>query len=314
MTDLTNKNPSRLVLFASSMVVIPVIQKLLQENVLAGVIVPAQTTPDSQFLLHNLQQAGIPFQQYDQSQPEQILPLIDHWQAELGLIYTFPHILPETILQAFRLGTYNLHASSLPKYRGSMPLYWQIRNRETNGNLSVVRAEAGIDSGDIMLQQALLIEPRDTLNTLATKMSAQAPALIMAFLEKLAKDELNPQPQEGEPGYAPMPKPEDLLVNWQTMNSHEIAALARAGNPQLNGAVLQWRQSQIALMQATPVKHPGYGVKPGTVLHCGEPEGLIVATTDGALRLDVMVVTEGVFSGLAFAERFGLDAGMPLQP
>ncbi|MGI9277940.1 MAG: methionyl-tRNA formyltransferase [Endozoicomonas sp.] len=313
MSESQPNNKIKLALFASSSIVIPAINQLLQAGQLAGVIVSARQDPDAQQLSYQLQQAGIPFQAYQEDNPDQILPLIDRWQADSGLVYTFSHHLPDKILQSFNRGIYNLHASPLPKYRGAMPLYWQIRNRETESCLTITRMEQAVDSGDIVFQQPLPLEARDTLNTLANTMAAQAPVFIMEFLEKLSAGELNPRPQEGEPTSAPMPKPEDLVVDWRNMTGAEIAAMARAGNPQFNGAVLKWRQSQIALLQATQVEHPGYGVEPGTVLHVGEPEGLIVATVDGALRLDVMMVTEGVFSGLAFAERFKLDAGMQLS-
>ncbi|OED43339.1 methionyl-tRNA formyltransferase [Endozoicomonas sp. (ex Bugula neritina AB1)] len=305
---LNKKN--KLVLFASSMIVIPAINQLLQTGQLAGVVVPNRQEPGTQHLVQQLQQAGIPFQVYLNEQPDHILPVIDQWQADAGLTYTFHSLLPGSIRQAFRFGLYNLHASPLPRYRGAMPLYWQIRNGETQTSLTIIQTEDEADSGDIVLQQPLPIHDRDTLNTLANTMAAQAPGLILEFLEKLASDGLHPVPQEDEPTLAPMPKPEDLVVDWNTMTSTDISAMARAGNPQFNGAVVTCRQSHIALMQATSVAHPKYGVEPGTILHIGEPEGMIVATVDGALRLDIIMVTEGLFSGLAFAERFNLDAGM----
>ena len=310
MPERQHNRKNTLVLFASSMMVIPAINQLLQTGQLAGVIVPNQQEPSTQQLVQQLQQAGIPFQVYLNEKPDQILPSIDQWQAHVGLIYTFPSLLPDTIRHAFRLGLYNLHASPLPKYRGALPLYWQIRNGETQSSLTIIRTEEEADSGDIVLQQPFPIHPIDTLNSLASTMVAEAPGLILAFLKKLASDELQPTPQGGEPTLAPMPQPEDLVINWNTMTATEISAIARAGNPQFNGAIIQWRQSHLALMQATPTTRPKYGVEPGTILHIGEPEGLIVATVDGALRLDIILVTEGLFSGLAFAERFSLEAGV----
>ncbi|AMO57237.1 methionyl-tRNA formyltransferase [Endozoicomonas montiporae] len=300
----------KLALFASSCIAIPVINELLQAGRLAGVIVSTRQDHDARQLSSQLQQAGIPFHVFPESNPDQLLPIMDDWQADTGLVYTFPHRLPKNIIHAFCQGTFNLYASPLPKYRGAMPLYWQIRNRETESCLSIIRMEQTVDTGDIMFQQPLPLTDRDTLNTLANTMSARAPAFVTQFLDQLCNAKLHPRPQEGESTAAPMPQLEDLLVDWKSMTAEGIAAMARAGNPQFNGAVIKWQNAQIALMQATPVDHPGYGVEAGTVLHVGEPEGLIVATSDGALRLDVIMVTEGIFSGLAFAERFKLDAGM----
>ena len=83
--------------------------------------------------------------------------------------------------------------------------------------------------------------------------------------------------------------------------------------PCLTGPWLVWQQAFVGLLQATVVEHPAYGVPAGTVLHIGEPEGVIVASKGGALRLDILTITEGIFTGLAFAERFGLDAGVAFE-
>jgi methionyl-tRNA formyltransferase len=309
---MTNKT-IKVALFAASSVSIPVINQLLQSGHLAGVILSARQDPDAQQLSTQLQQAGIPFQVFQEDHPAAILPHIDSWQANTGLIYTYSHKLPEEITQAFHQGVYNLHASALPKYRGVMPLYWQIRNRETQSVLTMIQVNQGLDTGDIVFQQALPIEPLDTLNTLARTMAEQAPGFVHAFIDQLASDALQPEPQTGEPTQAPMPTQDDLQIDWQTMHSEEIAATARAGNPLFNGCLIQWQQSFIGLLQATPVEQPNYGVAPGTVLHVGAPEGLLVATCNGAIRLDIITVSEGVFSGLTFAERFKLDAGVQLH-
>jgi len=310
----------RLVLFASSSVVIPTINKLLQAGQLVGVVLTARNDADAMQLKQQLDQGNIPNTYYQPENPEQMAHQVESWRANTGLIFTFSHKLPLSIINACSKGFYNLHASALPQYRGAMPLYWQIRNRESQSYLSMIKVEEAFDSGDIMLQQAMPLHALDTLNSLGRVMAEQSAEFVQEFIAKLQDNTLIAQPQSIKPLKpsdvdsaliaAPMPTQQDLMINWQTMNSDDIAALARAGNPLFNGAMLIWNQSFIGLLQATPVKHPNYGVPAGTVLHRGEPEGLIVATLDGALRLDILTITEGVFSGFSFAERFGLDAGV----
>ncbi|QFI38075.1 methionyl-tRNA formyltransferase [Moritella marina ATCC 15381] len=307
----------KLVLFASSSVVIPTINKLLQAGQLVGVVLTARTDADAMQLKQQLDQGNIPNIYYQAEYPEQTAHQIESWQANTGLIFTFSHKLPVSIIDACRKGFYNLHASALPQYRGAMPLYWQIRNRENQSYLSMIKVEEAFDSGDIMLQQAMPLHTLDTLNSLGHLMAELSADFVQHFIAKLQDSTLIAKPQLIDLDLpliaAPMPSQQDLMINWQTMNSEDIAALARAGNPLFSGAMLVWNQSFIGLLQATPVKHANYGVPAGTVLHIGEPEGLIVATLDGALRLDILTITEGVFSGLSFAERFGLDAGVPFD-
>ncbi|MFT4923994.1 MAG: methionyl-tRNA formyltransferase [Phenylobacterium sp.] len=311
-----DNNTVKVVLFASSSIVIPTLNQLLQSQHLAGVVLSDRVDEDSMQLAQQLSQANIPHIRYQVEQPENITHQIAHqieaWQANTGLIFTFGHKLPTSVLGVFANGLFNLHASALPQYRGAMPLYWQIRNRESEGCLSILKVEEKLDSGDIMLQQRFPLHPLDTLNSFGHVMAEHSPGFVLQFIGQLQDNTLTATVQilKTEKALAaPMPTQQDLIINWQTMKGAEIAAMARAGNPLFNGAMIVWHQSFVGLLQATVVDHPTFGVPAGTVLLVGEPEGLIVATIDGALRLDVLTITEGVFSGLAFAERFGLDAG-----
>lgn len=190
-----------------------------------------------------------------------------------------------------------------------MPLYWQLRNNETQGSLSIIKVEQEIDSGDILLQRTFPRHPYDTLTSFAFTMAEFSADFVVQFFVKLQQGELVAKPQNGEISDAPMPTQQDLMINWNTMTGRNIVALASAGNPQFNGAMISWHRSYIGLLQATVVSHSNYGMPAGSVLHVGEPEGLIIATIDGALRLDILSITEGIFTGITFAERFKLDAG-----
>jgi len=309
---MTN-TPIKVVLFASSSIVIPTLNQLLQSQQLAGVVLSARLDGDTMQLQQQLEQAKIPHIRYQEDKPEQVVHQIESWRGSCGLIFTFSHKLPLAVINAFECGLYNLHASDLPRYRGAMPLYWQIRNREGQGCLSMIKVEEGFDSGDVLLQQSLPLHPLDTLNSFGNTMASQSPEFVRHFFDKLAENSLVAKKQTGEATLAPMPTQQDLLIDWQSMTGEEICALARAGNPLFNGAMLVWQQAFVGLLQATVVEHPAYGVPAGTVLHIGEPEGVIVATKGGALRLDILTITEGIFTGLAFAERFGLDAGVAFE-
>ncbi|EDM67135.1 methionyl-tRNA formyltransferase [Moritella sp. PE36] len=286
---------------------------LLDSQYSVLVVLNEQGDSDCMQLEQQLHHMNVPAIRYQTNQPELVVYQIKSRQADLGLIYTFSHKLPAVVLNAFDGGLFNLHASALPQYRGSMPLYWQIRNRETESYLSIIKVEDEFDTGDIMLQQIMTLSPLDTLNSVAHTLAQQAPQFIQDFMTRYANDELTAVAQQGEASNARMPTQKDMLINWKTMKSEEIAAAARAGNPLFNGMTIIWKQSYMGLLQATSIEHPNYGVPAGTVLHIGEPEGVVVATLDGALRLDVLTIAEGVFSGLAFAERFGLDAGMQFE-
>ncbi|MGF1679698.1 methionyl-tRNA formyltransferase [Photobacterium minamisatsumaniensis] len=305
MSELNQK----VVIFAASSAVIPVINSLLAKDTLVGVVLNGRVDTDSYQLELQLQQAKIPYIRYQPGAPEQVVFQVEIWGANIGLVYTFSHRLPSIILDSFTIGTYNLHASYLPKYRGAMPLYWQIRNNETQTAISIIKVEPELDAGDMMFQESLPLHPNDTFNSLGHTIAQRSPALVTKFLKTLSAGTLEGVPQQGEISVAPIPSQQDLMVNWQTMTAADITAMARAGNPLFNGALVVWKQSYIGLLQATLVDHADYGVPFGTVLHIGEPEGLVISARGGALRFDILSVNEGVFSGGAFAERFQLTAG-----
>ena len=102
----------------------------------------------------------------------------------------------------------------------------------------------------------------------------------------------------------------DFVVDWKTMSAQQISQLARASNAQFGGCRVSLANTELGLFQATPVSHSTFGVPAGTVCHVGEPEGVIVATHDGAIRIDVLSNADGIFSGINFFDRFGIDAGM----
>jgi methionyl-tRNA formyltransferase len=306
-----DKTLKKVVIFAASTTVIPVINQLLQQNQLAGVVLIERVDQDSHQLEQQLIQAQIPYVRYQPQTPEVTKLQMQNWQADLGLVFTFSHILPNSILTQPKHGTFNLHASALPKYKGAMPLYWQIRNGERSSQLSIIKMDESIDSGDIVLQQPLEISPLDTLQSLYATVAQQAVVLVTKLINLLTSGDTLPLiAQQGEPSQAPFPQQQDLFIDWQKMTGHDISNAARAGNSILNGITLIWNDTYIGLLQSTVIEYSTFGVPAGTVLHVGEPEGLVVATSDSALRLDVITVAEGVYSGLAFANHFKLDAGV----
>lgn len=311
--------PLRVVVFTAGPMSLPLVSYLKNTGMLAGVVLaePRQASRgfalDPQFVAE-LTRLEATHTLYELEDLARLQALLAQWQANVGLVLSFPKIISEDVLQDFEFGVYNVHASELPKYRGPMPLYWQIREQISNSKITLHRVTTEVDAGEIVLQQDLPIGPHDTLYSLAARVAQQSAQLSQQLLESIDKQQttLAGHAQEGIASMAPWPQAHDLMVNWQAMTAVQIAALARAGNAAF-GAGLLIRRESISLLQATAVEYPAYGTEPGTVLHIGEPEGLIVATKDSAVRLDVLSCAEGVYGGLAFAEQFQVDAGMAFE-
>jgi methionyl-tRNA formyltransferase len=330
-TNANLNNRPHVVVFAASTFAQPVIAYLHQHKLLAGVIFPAaaahsHVTPEIQQLVQLCQSVGIAWRFTQANEYSVLHKTLSAWRANTGLIATYPHLLPRALLEYFDsapcCGLYNLHAAPLPSYRGPQPLYWQLRNRENLSAMVLHRATPIADGGNIIIHREVPIHPLDTLPSLSQRMAYEAVASCEQWLEQLLKKS---RPLEGtaqipspstlaSQTYARRPTPADRTISFKTMTASEISALCRAGNASAYSALMTIKGLVVNLLQATPVEQPSYGTPAGTVLHVGEPEGLRVCAKNSVLRLDIIASTDGIYTGQAFAERFDLDAGTPLEP
>ena len=310
MTEQQNIKPA-ITLFLSTCMTLPVVQMLIERDLLAGVVITPRMDADSMQLEQNLIHFQVPTVRYDPAQIEQVKSTINGWNSNLGLIATFSVLLPEEIISLFEFGIYNVHGSPLPKYRGANPVFWQLKNNETESAIVIHKVEKGMDDGAIVFTHTVKIHPQDTFGSLSNMIYHLMPIVIQELLKLFEKHNGHPplELQQGDRTKAPMPVEQDIEVDWHQHGADEIVALSRACNPVFGGARIRWKEAVIGLAQAGVVVHPCYGVPVGTILHIGAPEGLIVATKDKAISVDILHVMDGVFTGLQFAQRFSLNAG-----
>ena len=311
-----SSSPAKFVVFAASCLSLSSLHYLLQQQRLAALVVPAHNhNADTQQLIAQAQQWKLPLMAYDPAAPQQLVAALDQLQVLQGLIITFSHILPESVVEYFQGRLYNLHASDLPNYRGSMPLYWQLRHGLSQTQLTLHRVTAQVDAGEIGLQLPLPIHPLDTLQSLSMKVMELAPQLLQQALAADDLQALDWQPQRAlraEDVSARRLRAEDVQLPWAECSATEIAAAARAGNPHTGGVQVNSSVAQFQIMEAMLSQQPSYGSPPGTILCVDKHQGLVVATRDGALALTVVASQYGYYSGYQFALRYKLDAGLSL--
>lgn len=320
-------NPSILI-FTGSRFATPLIAHLVQHGYLAGVILPV--TQSDERLAHevaglafDLQQAGIRWQYAtrDQLTPE----ITATFNANCAIAAAFPFIISSTLIDAFHgennLGIYNIHASALPQYAGPQPLYWQLRDGLTSTTLVLHEMTADIDRGNILCRRDILIHPHDTLASLHNRASFETIPLIEYWLKNvlpnsasLAGELQTEAPSAIQLRYARRPTAKDCRIDFARHSANEISAMCRAGNGSAFTAFTTIKGLDVQILQASAVDRPTFGVHPGTILWVGEPEGLIVCARNSCIRLDIIASPDGVFTGLAFADRFELDAGSTLAP
>src|SRR4051794_36520257 len=131
------------------------------------------------------------------------------------IVVGYGRIIPQWMLDLPPLGNINLHASLLPKYRGAAPIQWAIANGETVTGVTTMRIDAGLDTGDILLQQELPISPDDTAVTLSPKLAELGAALMVETLQRLEAGKLTATPQDhARATMAPILKKEDGRIDF----------------------------------------------------------------------------------------------------
>src|SRR3981189_2391742 len=155
------------------------------------------------------------------SQPEKIRApetevLLQNLAPDCLVIIAYGQIIPAGLLPIPELGWINLHASLLPKYRGAAPIHWAIVNGETRTGLTSMRIDAGMDTGEMLLQRGIEIDPKETAPELAARMSESGAPLMAETLRGLAAGTITAKAQNhAEASYAPMLKKEEGRIDWK---------------------------------------------------------------------------------------------------
>src|SRR6202521_3624819 len=190
------------------------------------------------------------------TQPERI-KVNDEFRAQLTalkpdaiIVVGYGRIVPQWMLDLPPLGNINLHASLLPKYRGAAPIQWAIARGESITGVTTMKIDAGLDTGDILLQQEIPIAPDDTAETLAPKIAAVGADLTVATLTRLRGGTIQPRKQDNsEATLAPILKKEDGRIDF-SRTATEIVNRLRGFQP-WPGAYSQFRSKNLQIRHAT---------------------------------------------------------------
>jgi methionyl-tRNA formyltransferase len=159
--------------------------------------------------------ANVPVHQPEKIRSPDARDLLQALAPDCIVIIAYGQIIPAALLNIPKLGWINLHASLLPKYRGAAPINWSIANGETQTGLTTMRIDAGMDTGDMLLQEEIDIAPEETAPELTASMAEAGAPLMLDTLRGLATGKLVPRPQDNDRAtYAPLLKREDGRIDW----------------------------------------------------------------------------------------------------
>ncbi|MFZ2362704.1 MAG: methionyl-tRNA formyltransferase [Anaerolineae bacterium] len=213
--------------------------------------------------------------------PEVVAELAE-LRPDVIVVAAFGQILRPALLELPPYGCINVHASLLPRWRGAAPVQAALLAGDQVTGSTIMRMDAGMDTGPILAQAALAIQPDDTGGTLTARLAQQGAELLAETLPRWLAGQITPQPQDARLATLCRPlRKEQGLIDWARPAS-EIARAVRAFNP-WPAASTVWHGQQLRVLRAKALAGPA-GQEPGWV---SQAEGaLVVATGDGLLRLD----------------------------
>jgi methionyl-tRNA formyltransferase len=214
------------------------------------------------------------------------------WQPDLLVVVAYGLILSRTTLDLPPLGCVNIHASLLPRWRGAAPIQHAILAGDAMTGVTIMRMEAGLDTGPILLQQAIPIEPGQTGGALHDRLALLGGSALLDALSILgsAKSVSTPQPEDGIT-YAPKISKIDAHIDWKS-DAGTIERMIRAYNPwpiaetRLGGEILRIHAARIQAPVIDPLDQAA-AIAPGTVVGVHD-DAVVVACDRGQLALTVV--------------------------
>ena len=219
------------------------------------------------------------FQPVSLKKPESQEPL-KQLDPDLMVVAAYGLILPQAVLDIPRLGCWNIHASLLPRWRGAAPIHRAILAGDRETGVGIMQMEAGLDTGPVLLEKRMTIEDRATTGELHDQLAALGASALVEALQN--RETLIATPQdEGGVTYAHKIEKSEARLSFDA-DTQSLDRAIRAFNP-FPGAVFELEGEMIKVWRAEPVEECT-SKPPGTIVS-GGPEGILVATTDGALRI-----------------------------
>jgi len=209
---------------------------------------------------------------------------LQSYGADIFVVAAYGLILPKAVLDMPRLGCINIHASLLPKYRGASPIHAALLNGDSHTGITIMHMDAGIDTGDMILQKSLDILPQERLLELQDRMANLGAECVLEALALLGKGIAPRTPQNhDESCYAPMIKKNDGHINWNH-STQQIINCLRALDP-WPGLYCMYNGQPLKIWGIEAVSSAPSDALPGTILAADSSSGLLIKTGDGAAKI-----------------------------
>lgn len=225
---------------------------------------------------------GMQVVQPDSLKDGELASWIARQNVDLGVVLAYGRILPQALLFAPRLGCVNLHASLLPRHRGAAPIVWSILSRDEQTGVTLMQMDEGLDTGPVLAQHKIDIEPAETAGSLTDRIAQLCAAVARIQIPRLYRGELEATAQNDQMAtFAPPIRADDRRLNFD-VPAVDVDARVRAMAP-TPGAITQYQGRLLRILETRPLAVDSAGA-PGT-LSITSDRRILVATRAGSLEL-----------------------------
>jgi methionyl-tRNA formyltransferase len=265
---------------------VPTLNALIQHHQVLGVV----TQPDrpagrgGQIQLSPIKQLAmahnIPVFQPEKLRRQEAIEELKQWQPDVYVVAAFGQILPQSVLDIPPHGSVNVHGSLLPRWRGAAPIHAAIRAGDAETGITIMKIDAGLDTGPMLAKRAIPIAPDETGQSLHDKMALLGAELLVETLPGYLSGAIQPQPQDDSLAtFAPQIEKEEGHINW-TQDAANIERLVRAFTP-WPGTFTFWQGKQLKIHAGTTEAgraQPGQVIDVAGNVAIGTGEGLFLPT------------------------------------
>lgn len=236
---------------------------------------------------------NIPVFQFNKIRNEGVSAL-KQFNADILVTTAYGQILSQEILDLTPYGVINVHASLLPKYKGSSPIQWCLINGEEKTGVTIMKTDIGMDTGDMILKQEVKIAEEDSVSSLFNKLSIVGADLLLKALSQIENGTAVFEKQNNEQSsYYPMLKKENAVIDF-SKSSKEIVNFIR-GLEEWPTAYAKLGEENLKIYKAKIVNQSeDYShMQNGTIIECSGKKGVLVKTLDGILSLELVQLGSG---------------------
>lgn len=284
-------NSLRIIFMGTPEFAVPSLEILVENefNVVAVITAPDKPQGRGQKITYSpVKEAAlkhnIPVLQPTNLKSTEFLEELKSYQANLQIVVAF-RMLPEVVWAMPSLGTFNLHASLLPQYRGAAPINWAIINGEKETGATTFFLKHEIDTGSIIFQVKETIGENDTVGELYERLMRKGAHLVLKTVQSIEKGEYPsiPQTESAEIKHAPKIFKETCQINWN-QSSEQIRNFVRGLNPYPT-AWCELNQKTFKIFKVSVSKESS-GQKETGSIHSDNKNYLLVRTSDGWISID----------------------------